>query len=43
LNAALVDRQKVAVDDDLAVVALPAQHWANRWPWDRNTTWLAVV
>lgn len=30
--------QKVAVDDDLAVVALPAQHWANRWPWDRNTT-----
>ena len=24
--------------DDLALVALPVQHWANRFPWDRNTT-----
>eukprot|EP00439_Symbiodinium_sp_Y106_P033766 s4319_g4.t1 len=23
---------------DLALVALPVQHWANRFPWDRNTT-----
>ncbi|CAE8620536.1 unnamed protein product [Polarella glacialis] len=22
----------------LALVCLPAQHWANRWPWDRNVT-----
>mmetsp|Transcript_60031 Transcript_60031/g.172314 ORF Transcript_60031/g.172314 Transcript_60031/m.172314 type:complete len:419 (-) Transcript_60031:125-1381(-) len=22
----------------LSLVCLPAQHWANRWPWDRNVT-----
>ena len=30
--------QEVPIDEDLAIIALPAQHWANRWPWDRNTT-----
>eukprot|EP00747_Dinoflagellata_sp_TGD_P007164 gnl/TRDRNA2_/TRDRNA2_116770_c0_seq2.p1 gnl/TRDRNA2_/TRDRNA2_116770_c0~~gnl/TRDRNA2_/TRDRNA2_116770_c0_seq2.p1 ORF type:complete len:191 (+),score=21.13 gnl/TRDRNA2_/TRDRNA2_116770_c0_seq2:195-767(+) len=22
----------------LSLICLPAQHWANRWPWDRNET-----
>eukprot|EP00913_Durusdinium_trenchii_P030648 g28704.t2 len=26
-----LDREK-----QLTILALPAQHWANRWPWDRN-------
>lgn len=36
-------RQEVPIDEDLAIIALPAQHWANRWPWDRNTTCLGRV
>eukprot|EP00927_Polykrikos_kofoidii_P057804 TRINITY_DN51999_c0_g1_i1.p1 TRINITY_DN51999_c0_g1~~TRINITY_DN51999_c0_g1_i1.p1 ORF type:complete len:464 (-),score=71.06 TRINITY_DN51999_c0_g1_i1:235-1554(-) len=26
------------IGGDVSLVCLPAQHWANRWPWDRNET-----
>lgn len=32
------DEELLGSSSSLQLVCLPAQHWSNRWPWDRNLT-----
>jgi len=33
-----VPGEELGLGKDLSLLCLPAQHWANRWPWDHNET-----